>query len=162
MPHFPDPDICTFYNCITHNHWQQAGITINGQPMEPECYHQETEHPITTSITTTLTPIVDDVIKQFFLHLKNEQLPLVLCFIAEQSPGIIALEQDDYESYRQCSPEIKKIINASYTIVNKQKASFMIGHVYNNYKNTIKSITGELKVIGILLVAYFAIFSLKK
>jgi len=45
----------------------------------------------------------------------------------------------------------------------------MIGHVYNNYKNTIKSITGELKllngdlkVIGILLVAYFAIFSLKK
>jgi hypothetical protein len=169
MPHFPLPDSCTFYNCITHNHWQQEGIIINGQPMEPECYHQETENPITTSITTTLTSIVDDVIRQFFLHLKNEQLPLVLCFIAEQSPGIVTLEQDDYESYQQCSSEIKKIINASYTIVNKQKASLMIGHVYDNYKNTMKSIiselkflNGELKVIGILLVAYFAFFSLKK
>src|SRR5204863_733384 len=84
-----------FYNSLTHNCWEKkvsrytnitTPLTSSGEQYI-EQIHNVTEHTKTIKAIT----LVDDSIKRMLNHIKTNDIPLVICTIADQPSGTLIL-----------------------------------------------------------------------
>jgi len=156
-----------FYNTLTHNCWEKkvpgngviiAPLTAHGEQCI-KLIHNSTEH----TNTVTAVTLVDNTIKCMLNHIKTDDIPLVVCSIAEQLPGIITLNDEDYQEYNNSAQAIQDVVNASYIITSPHWQSRLGGFMYNVYKKIRRPlffITGFIAVISVsyLLQTYTPVF----
>jgi hypothetical protein len=144
-----------FYNSLTHNCWKKT-ISRYTNVITPLTSAGEQYIEQIDNVTKTIKAItlVDNTIKRMLNHIKTNVIPLVICTIAEQKPGTLILNDEDYQEYIASPQAVQDVVNASYIITSPHWQSRLGGFMYSVYKYIRKSLFLITGLITILSVTY--------
>ena len=87
-------------------------------------------------------------------HIKTNDIPLVICTIADQPSGTLILNDEDYQVYITSPQAIQDIVSASYIIVSPLWYSQLTGFLHSVYKSIRKPLFFITGVIIFFSAAY--------